>query len=234
MKIKQVFLIIYMLIYSVHSHAVDYQTHTSIEKKAISFLRLQLTTHNIQDLQIQLRPLDKRLKLERCSTPLQASLPYNISNHTNTSVSIQCLSGNGWKIFVSAKIKNIKNIYINQNTIKKGQFITVADLSLKKTDINTLRNGYFTHTDKLIGNIAVRNIRANSILTPHMIEKPNLIHKGDRVTLLVSKRGFEVRMQGQAMTHGGAGEHIRVRALSSKRVIEGIIVSPGVVRVSFL
>ena len=39
-------------------------------------------------------------------------------------------------------------------------------------------------------------------------------------------------MQGTAMADAGIGDRVRVRNLSSDRVVEGVVDSPGVVRVT--
>jgi flagella basal body P-ring formation protein FlgA len=43
--------------------------------------------------------------------------------------------------------------------------------------------------------------------------------------------GVEVRATAKAMSDGASGEKIRVRNTSSKQVLEGVIVSAGVVRI---
>ncbi|NOX08552.1 MAG: flagellar basal body P-ring formation protein FlgA [Gammaproteobacteria bacterium] len=234
MKIKQAFSILLLSACSVNIYAAVWQSHTSIKEKANAFLKSQLSITAGQRLEVQVNPLDKRLKLERCKTPLKASLPYGTKNRSTTSVAIHCESGNTWKIYVTARVKRMGKTYISQSFIRKGEIISANDLRSSESDLNLIRSAYFTRKNDIIGKVAKRNIPAERMITPMMIGNPQLVRKGDRVTLLAVKRGIEVRMQGEAITAGGSGDHIRVRALTSKRIVEGKVISPGIIQVSFL
>jgi flagella basal body P-ring formation protein FlgA len=39
-------------------------------------------------------------------------------------------------------------------------------------------------------------------------------------------------MQGEAVMDGRRGERIRVRSLSSKKIVEGVVTAPGVIKVT--
>jgi len=69
-------------------------------------------------------------------------------------------------------------------------------------------------------------------MVPTMLKAQRLIERGQRVTVLAGGNGLEVRMPAEALSHGAKGERIRVRNLSSHRIIEGVVAGAGLVRVN--
>ncbi|MEO6369387.1 MAG: flagellar basal body P-ring formation chaperone FlgA, partial [Steroidobacteraceae bacterium] len=58
------------------------------------------------------------------------------------------------------------------------------------------------------------------------------VKRGQRVTLVASVGGLEVRAQGEAMADASATGRVRVLNLSSRKVVEGQVESGDRVRVS--
>jgi flagella basal body P-ring formation protein FlgA len=102
---------------------------------------------------------------------------------------------------------------------------------VREQDIAQLNSGYFSAVDELIGMELTRSLQGGMVLNPAMLQRPRLIARGDRVSIEVRSSQLQVRMAGQALADGAAGERIQVRNLSSKRVVEGEVVAPGVVHV---
>jgi len=59
-----------------------------------------------------------------------------------------------------------------------------------------------------------------------------IVRRGQEVTLLSAADTIEVRASGRAMSDGAAGSRIQVQNLGSQRVVEGVIESADLVRVS--
>ena len=98
-------------------------------------------------------------------------------------------------------------------------------------DVQRLNHGYFTSQDLLIGQICKQNIGPNNPLNPHNIEAAKLINKGEHVSIVASDSNLTVSMDGIALEEGSLGETIKVRNLSSKKIIEAQITDPKKVNV---
>ena len=57
------------------------------------------------------------------------------------------------------------------------------------------------------------------------------LRRGDPVTLVSGAGGIEVRMAGRAMGAAGVAEAVAVENLSSRRVVHGVVMANGEVRV---
>jgi flagella basal body P-ring formation protein FlgA len=59
-----------------------------------------------------------------------------------------------------------------------------------------------------------------------------LVRRGQRVTLIATIGGLEVRAQGEAIADAGPTGRVRVLNLASRRIVEGQVESREQVRVS--
>ncbi len=80
--------------------------------------------------------------------------------------------------------------------------------------------------------LAKRTIAAATIITPGMVQAPKLIKRGERVTVVAETGGLKIRTVGKALSDGKSGDVIRVQSERSRRVVDGIVVSQGVVKVT--
>jgi flagella basal body P-ring formation protein FlgA len=102
-----------------------------------------------------------------------------------------------------------------------------SDLELSKTNISRLNRGYFTDLKEVVGMQLKRRFRRGEIITPHMVKAPKIVKRGDIVPLVAKKDRFYVKMKGKALMNGAEGERIRVKNLSSSRIIEGKVQKNG-------
>ena len=117
--------------------------------------------------------------------------------------------------------------------ILRGAIFGPEDVQQEVKDTARLTQGYLTDLKDVIGMVARRSVPAGAVLHPGLVQAPVVIRRGETVVLLARANGMEVRVEGRAMADGAVGDVIRVRNLSSGRVVEGVVVSPGVVEVRF-
>ncbi|BAZ93843.1 flagellar basal body P-ring biosynthesis protein-like protein [Thiohalobacter thiocyanaticus] len=209
-----------------------FQSHQGIVETAQRFLAEQAAAAHSGKVEASIGRLDSRLRLKRCGAPLEAFLPAGARLSGNTSVGVRCPGPTEWKIYVSGKISVFGQVVVASEPLLRGEAVGEAQLRVVERELSGLSYGYFDRTDKLTGMLAGRAIPAGTVITPNMLSAPRLINRGDRVTLLTGSERFQVRMRGEAMSDGTRGERIRVKALNSQRVIEGWVVSRGVVKVT--
>ena len=83
-----------------------------------------------------------------------------------------------------------------------------------------------------VGQEATRRLIPGQVLTTAHVAPPELVKRGQEVTLYAARPGLSVRMKGEALEDGAEGERIRVRNRSSKRIVEGYVEPSGAVRVA--
>ena len=186
-------------------------------------------------LQVTVGRLDPRLRLPHCREPLQAFLPPGGRLRGGTTVGVRCPESGAdakpWTVYVPARIGVRGRVLVTRHPLPRGSRITASDLEYREFDLTTLRRGYFTDQERLVGKILRQALPAGKVVSPEILDRPKLVRRGQEVTILATSGGFEVRMKGQAMMDGASGEIIKVRNLSSRRIVEGEIIAAGTIKV---
>lgn len=206
------------------------EDHQQIRAVAEDMAR-QRSQHPSADVQIKAANLDPRLRLARCDTALEAFLPHRWQVRGNGTVGVRCTGSRPWVLYVPVNVSIYDQVVVSTHPLPRGTRLRQSDLNLERRDLARLIGGYLQDTQQAVGKVLRRPIGLGSVLTPAIIESERLIHRGDRVQIVASLRGMEVRMVGKALNDGAAGERIQVRNLATKRIIEGTVTGKGRVRV---
>lgn len=182
-------------------------------------------------VQIEVGSLDPRLRLPACPTPLSAFLPPGRRLGGNVTIGVRCEAQRPWTIYVPARVKTFVEVAVIDRPVARGEAVDAADLRLEVRDVGGLRTGYYTRIEDATGMIARRSLSRGAPLSANMLARPTLVRRGERVTLVAGNAAIQVRTEGRALRDGTRGQLIAVRNVRSNRVIEGVVVSPGIVEV---
>ncbi len=207
------------------------QAPGTIRAAAGAFLRAQHPGVEHSDLQVRVTALDPRLRLPHCSEPLRTFLAPGSRTLGNTTVGVRCRAPRPWTIYVPARVSIYRKVLVAARPLPRGTRLSAADVRMTRKDVDNLAYGYLSDPTAVQGKLLRRLVPAGMALDPEMLESPPLVKRGQQVVLLAEIGGLQVRMTGLALATGAAGDSIKVRNLSSRRVVEGVIVRTGVVRV---
>ena len=195
------------------------------------FLQNHQAIADYKDRDIQVGHLDPRLSLTQCSEPLKTYLVPGARILGKTTVGVRCQSPKPWALYVPAQVNLYQEVYQTADNLAKGHIIRESDISLIKQNISRLNRGYFTEKQQLVGKQTKRRLTLGKIINPYQVKAPLLIKRGEQVELIAKTGLYAVRMSGKAMMDGARGDRIRVKNLSSQRIIEGTVTQAGQVTV---
>jgi flagellar basal body P-ring formation protein FlgA len=214
------------------SNASDFQSQQDIIASARAFLEAEQLTALERNGEVRMGRLDPRLRLAACAGRLEAFLPPGAQGMGNTTVGVRCPTPGGWTLYVSAQVIVQGQVLVTTRPLARGERLTEDHVRLVERDLASLPRGYFDDPQPVLGQQARRHLAADTVLNPQLIEAPRLVRRGEEVTLVAGSDGFAIRSRGQALADGSSGEVIRVRSRDSKRIIEGRVLSAGVVKVT--
>lgn len=171
--------------------------------------------------------LDPRLRLGRCDTELQASFLVSGSRSGSRTVRVACTGSKPWSLYVPVGVRRFDAVVVLVRPVAPGALLRPEDLRVEERDIGRLAAGYFTDPEQLVGKEMRRSLGVGQPVSRLAVISPTLLRRGDRVTFLARAGGLEVRMQGEMLTDGAAGDRVRVRNLRSNRIVEGELGSDG-------
>jgi len=212
--------------------ATEWQDHAAIRQTAQTFLDAFANNQHDGRSEVRLGQLDPRLRVKSCHMPVEAFMPPGGRAMGNTTVGIRCPDTDGWSIYVSARINVYGSVLVARQPLARGSVIQETELDLVERNLASLPYGYYMDSQPVAGMVAKRTIAAATVITPQMVQAPKLIRRGERVTVIAETGGLKIRTVGKALSDGKSGDLVQVEAEGSKRVVDGIVVSQGVVKVT--
>ncbi len=198
---------------------------------AEQWVKANSSPRNGQRIEIKAGRLDSRLRLQRCDQALEAHPLQNSHRSGNATISVRCPGSKPWTVHVPVTVKTYTQVVIANRPLARQIEVSREDVRLEEREVTSLRTGYFQHLEEVVGRYPKRTLMAGSALSPYDLETNKIIRRGHKVVIIAEIAGITVRMQGKALKDAAKGELVAIENLSSKRKIEAIADSPGVVKV---
>ncbi|MEM9756557.1 MAG: flagellar basal body P-ring formation chaperone FlgA [Pseudomonadota bacterium] len=119
------------------------------------------------------------------------------------------------------------DVVVAAGTIRSAQIIGPADVALADGDVI----GALTRLEDAIGLEARINIYPGRPVRPGDLQPPALVDRNDIVTLQFASGGLMILTDGRALDRASEGERLRVQNLSSRMIVTGTVIGPGLVAV---
>ncbi len=175
--------------------------------------------------------LDSRLRLARCDRALETYDSPNALSGGRGVVGVRCTGSSPWKLYVPVQIATFDQVVVSRRPLVRGQVVNANDLIVKEKDTSGLHKPYYSDVADVVGLRSKRAIDRGTTLHAGLLKRARLVKRGSRVEIVARLNGLDVRMRGEALSDGGRGDRIRVKNLSSGRVITGTIAASGLVQV---
>lgn len=117
-----------------------------------------------------------------------------------------------------------------KEAVKAGHIITKADLKLVEVTGN-LPLTVISSTTQMVGQEAVRNLRANTPLYVGYVRTPPQVHKNTEVKVSYNQDGIHLSTLAKALEDGVVGDNIKLLPTASSQFIIGKVVAKGHVEV---
>lgn len=205
------------------------QAHDSLRRTVFDFLRASTPASN-GDIRIEVGSIDPHTRLPQCERPLEPAFAPGARPVGQTSISLRCAGREPWTIYIPARVIMLADALVAARPLARGLALTAADFSHQRLDLAALPSAALTRPDQLVGRKLRYPVAAGTALHVALLEPAPLVRRGQTVTLLSGRPGFEVSVSAEALANGENGESVRVRNPATRRIVEGIVVAPGRVR----
>jgi flagella basal body P-ring formation protein FlgA len=201
-----------------------------IEQAARSFALAQARSYGGTP-EVAVTPLDPRLQLVGCDRPLEAALAPGARPVGHTSVAVRCPGPHPWSVYVQARVRILAEVLVAARPLARGVPLTHGDLAVQRQDLTAVAAGALTDPAQVVGQRLRYPLAAGALLNAGLLQRSPLIRRGQTVTLISGRDGFEVSQSGEALADAAAGDSLKVRNPLTRRVIEGTVEAAGRVRV---
>lgn len=181
--------------------------------------------------EVQLKPVDARLRLTPCDSPLIAEMAGG-RRFGRITVNVRCPGASGWSVHLTGEIKAYAPVVVASRPLRRDTLVSAADVTLAERELGELAWGYINDAQAAVGKRLRRALPAFAAVAPLALEVQPLVRRGQIVTVSARTGGVEVRTSATALGDGALGERVRMRHSVSKRLIEGTVTADGLVEVT--
>ena len=135
---------------------------------------------------------------------------------------------------LTGRVHRLVQVPVISRRISRGEIIRKNDIEWIDVREYTLRRGFILDDSQVIGMAAKRYIAAKTPISASQIQRPQLVSRGDLVTVSLQAGQMSLKTQGRAIEAGSLGDVVRVKNSKSKKVVETRVTGKGTVKVSLL
>ncbi len=223
-------LVVFPLPVSAAPKAPAYQSLESIREAVKTFIAGEHRGEKISDIQVG--HLDPRLRLVRCDRALDTFRSNGSRGYGAVTVGVRCQGAKPWTLYVSANIVAYGTVYTLAVSRPRGAILTRNDLKPVTRNLAELRPGYIDKAEDAVGMALRRPLRMGEILDTNALKRPTLVKRGEQVQVVAQSGGIRVSSKGTALEDGARGDRIRIKNMTSKRVIQARVVAANRVTVT--
>ncbi len=207
-----------------------FESIDNIKATARAFLSSHSEIQGQANTTVSIGNIDSRLTLPACGTPLEAFLPSGAKVQGKTTIGVRCQTPRPWTLYVPAKVASFNQVLVTNSPLRRGHLISAEDVSLQSRDSSSLNRAYLSDPEQVIGKVLKKNLARKALFTNAVLAEPHVIDKGQHIDLQAGSGGLQVSVTAIALSSGAVGEKIRVKNLSSSKIVEGTILASGAVR----
>jgi flagella basal body P-ring formation protein FlgA len=145
-------------------------------------------------------------------------------------VAVSCARPTPWRLFVPVRARNDAAVLVLARNMQQGEVLTASDYEVARRSSSALPYDYLTAGADVAGLTLRRTQAAGSVLTSAALQAPEIVRRGELVTLTAGHGPIAVKSEGVALEAARLRQRLKVRTASG-RVIEGMVEAPGQVRV---
>lgn len=167
----------------------------------------------------------------RRSQDLRARVRGTATGVNTAVVDVEVLvDGESWKkVPLTFKLQRFQKVLKTSATVRAGAPLGPDVVALVREPIDQATGLYLGRLDQVDGQVAARNLQPNQRLTLADVAPPALVHRGDPVTIVLTRGRVKVTAKGLANHDAPLGARVAVTNLLSRNVVTGIVQGPGLV-----
>ncbi|HVY58788.1 MAG TPA: flagellar basal body P-ring formation chaperone FlgA [Xanthobacteraceae bacterium] len=124
------------------------------------------------------------------------------------------------------------DIVVPTRPLARGEVVSPSDVEVRRQPKTAVGSDTVGDLDQVFG-LALRHpLRMGQPVRRADLMRPQLVQRGEAVTLVYEAPGMRLTMRGQALESGAEGATVNVLNIQSKRTIQGTVTGPGRVNIT--
>jgi flagella basal body P-ring formation protein FlgA len=133
---------------------------------------------------------------------------------------------------LNLQINLFQKVLVARELIKQGQDLTPELFDIARREVTSLADPPIVSPQELDGKSATRAIVAGKTLTQSFLQKQEIVKRGDLVSIEYSSGSIKITASGEAKEPGSQGETIKVKNMSSSKIISAVVQDEKTVKIN--
>ena len=190
-------------------------------------LESRAASRGYKNIQVDVQPLDTRIRLRQCDGK-PAVIPDTSGRVLGRlTVGLRCEVPEPWTIYVRGTVASKIEVPTLITAINRKDIIGESDLQMTDLDLAIDSRGLIQRIEQIVGKEATKNLLRGQPLRKSDLKPAIVIKRGQTIDLLSRGAGITVKMRGKALGNGAEGDRLLVENLSSRKRVEGEVLSTG-------
>ena len=123
-------------------------------------------------------------------------------------------------------------VVVATRSLERGQTVKAADVTIERRPREHVPADATYDGLPLEGRVPRRSLGAGAMVRPADLARPDLVVKGDLVTVVFETAGVSLSLRAKATDTGALGDTVAVVNPTSKKALQAVVIGPGKVSVS--
>lgn len=200
-------------------------------------------TQSVAAETVVLAPMDPRLQVKACASPLAMDLPFASPD----TIRVRCAQPT-WQLYVrvsvagrvaapsgqakaeSAPVEK-RQVLVAAVPLQRGMSLTEAHVRLAPVDTSGMPANVLEQVSQILHSEVVRDVRPDTPLRSQDIRPTVLVKRGQMVLMSIGQaQGFQISARVEAQQDGRYGEQIKLKNRDSGRMLTGLVKGPNQVQ----
>lgn len=134
---------------------------------------------------------------------------------------------------VRVRIEVLRDFVVSSNTIAKDSILTNGDVTIQSKWVKSIPMQTVSALDDVLGKTIAVSVRPHTQITRTMLKDLKPVKKGKMVQVILDNGAMKMMMSGIAEEDGAEDSVVRIRNVSSNKIIYARVVGHGKVQVDF-
>jgi flagella basal body P-ring formation protein FlgA len=148
-------------------------------------------------------------------------------NSFRAVVAVTGRSGDPVRRVVTGRAVETAQAVVMVRDVARGDILGPDDVEVTRRPRAELGGGSLIKAAEAVGREATHTLRAGEALSAADVAEPELVKRGELVTVVFQTAGMRLTLRGRAMRSGRRGDVVSVMNLQSRRVLQGTVGDTG-------
>jgi flagella basal body P-ring formation protein FlgA len=134
---------------------------------------------------------------------------------------------------IRVRIEMLREFLVSTKNLGRDSIISAGDISLQKRWVRTIPPNSISSPEEVVGKMLGVSVRPNTEITRNMLKEVTAVKRGKMVQITLNSGAINITTMGLSEEDGTEGSFVKVRNISSNKIIYARVVGDSSVRVDF-